>query len=717
MSVARVAPARITSFLVKVASRCNLDCDYCYVYHHVDQSWRAMPKTLSAENQASFVDRLAEYVGEAGVTRCAVVFHGGEPLLFGADNLVAFAEAIRAANPAQVDVGLQTNGLLLTEAALDAFESADIAVSLSLDGPRAANDKHRVSRKGRSSFDKTLAALERLKRRPKVFAGIIAVIDPATPPDDLLAFFDAHQPPKIDFLLPDAHHLRPPPGRAEAPDLYVEWQRRAFDLWLDQYPHLPVRTFEALLDAVTGLPSHTDAFGLGDVSLISVETDGSYHDLDVLKVTRNGATKIGGTVLDTPIAVVAASDHIAAHRRLLTRDGLCEVCQACPIVDICGGGSVPHRYDANGFDNPTVYCREMQALVAHVQRRLDELLAKPAPVPNRLPPDFDLARFERAETADGAMARLCQDARAGLTSEFLEAVASFEGGGAHERACVAAIGALNPDHLAEVSLQPGAVAWQRARAAAAQGRAIHTIDGRPIEADPGYLMDLVERPVSELPELAVARDDRWLRVPFGDAILFEDEDLAAQARPVVDEALKIIEAWRPALAAELRQACRAVQFVRDPSAHPEKIVSFSDNSVPGALYVSVWQGDRVIDAYDLADSLIHEHRHQKLYLLERLAPTVEGTDVTVVSPWREDLRPPSGLLHAVFVFVELRRFWAHVRDHGPARLHNRAINQLQDTDTHLAQAFVTLETCPLSPAGRALTAVLRAAADHELTLA
>jgi len=712
----RVAPARITSFLVKVASRCNLDCDYCYVYHHADQSWSVMPKMLSEQNQAGFVDRLAEYVREAGIIGCAVVFHGGEPLLFGAENLVAFAQAIRAATPAQVNVGLQTNGLLLTEKALDAFEAADIAVSLSLDGPRAVNDKHRVSRKGRSSFDKTFAALERLKRRPKIFAGVIAVIDPVTPPDELLAFFDAHQLPKIDFLLPDAHHLRPPPGRVEAPDLYVDWQSRAFNLWLDHYPHLPIRTFEALLDAVTGLPSHTDAFGLGDVSLISIETDGSYHDLDVLKVVGNGATKIGGTVLDTPIAVVAASDHIAMHRRLLTRDGLCEACRGCPIVDICGGGSLPHRYNVNGFNNPTVYCREMQSLVANAQNRLNELLTTSTSVPSRLPLGFDLARFELAETGGEGMAHLYQDARSGLTSEFLKALLNLEGGAPYERDLVAAIRALGSDHLAEISLQPGVVAWQRACAATAQGRIIHSIDGRPIKADPSYLADLVERPIFDLLKLAVAREDKWLRVPFGDAILFESEELAAQARQVVDEALSIIEDWRPALAAELRQVCRAIQFVRDPSAHPEKIVSFSDNSVPGALYVSIWQGDRVIDAYDLADSLIHEHRHQKLYLLERLAPTVENTGVTVVSPWREDLRPPSGLLHAVFVFVELRRFWRYVRDQGPARLYNRAVNQLQDTETHLAQAFVTLDTCPLSSVGRALTVVLREAADHKLTL-
>ena len=121
---------------------------------------------------------------------------------------------------------------------------------------------------------------------------------------------------------------------------------------------------------------------------------------------------------------------------------------------------------------------------------------------------------------------------------------------------------------------------------------------------------------------------------------------------IVEEARLIVATWRPALAQELRAICSAVQFVRDPSAHPEKIVSFSDNSVPGALFVSIVQGGGFIDPYDLADSLIHEYRHQKLYLLERCYPTARPGSL-VVSPWRDDLRPASGLLHAIFVFVEL----------------------------------------------------------------
>lgn len=710
-----MAPARITSFLVKVASRCNLDCDYCYVYHHADQSWRAMPKLLSAEDRCCFATRLGAYTAQAEITHCAVVFHGGEPLLAGAETLVAFAAQIRAATTAKVDVGLQTNGLLLDDAALDHLEAADIGVSLSLDGPRAAQDKHRTTRKGRSSFDKVLAALERLKKRPKLFAGVIAVIDASTSPEDLFAFFDAHHPPKLDFLLPDAHHLRLPPGRALDPSLYEHWLIRAFDLWLDQYPHLPVRTFEALLDAVSGLPSRTDAFGFGDVSLISIETDGSYHDLDVLKVTQDGATSLGGSVRDTPIADIAMSPRIAAHRAMLNKAGLCRQCQACSIVEICGGGSLPHRFGADGFNHPTVYCREMLALVKHARIRLAELLLpSDDAVEAALPSDTELESFDLAESAAAMMDALCADARSAARDALLGTVRELRAAHPELGPAIAAFDALSVSEQEELASAPGTIAWRHTLDIQTAAYEVQAVDGAAIRADASYLRDLLAQPSRDSSGFQIGLADPWLRIPFGEAIYFEDEATVARVKPIVEEALQIIECWRPAMAREMRQACRAVQFIRDPLAHPDKIVSFSDNSVPGALYVSVLQGDDPIDAYDLADSLLHEHRHQKLYLLERRAPTVASTAALVSSPWREDLRPPSGLLHAVFVFVELRRFWLHVRDEGPARLHNRAINQLRDTEENLRDAFVTLDSCPLTPLGRELVAVLKASSEREL---
>ena len=698
--------AKFSSFLVKVASRCNLDCDYCYVYHHADQSWRSMPKFLSVTHREAFARQLANYAIQSGLTHCSVILHGGEPLLLGASALAAFAELVRQTCSIPVDVSLQTNGLLLTDEALGILSNADIGVSLSLDGPKAVNDKHRLTRKGRSSFEQTEQALQRLQRYPEIFAGVIAVVDASVCADELFEYFDQFTIPRLDFLLPDAHWLRPPPGRNQDPGLYEQWLVNAFDVWFDRYPHISLRTFEALLDVCAGLPSNTDAFGFGDVSLLSIETDGSYHDLDVLKVTQDGVTKLNGNVCDTSIDEVARSPAIEKHRKFLRKQGLAEVCQSCHIVEICGGGALPHRFGENGFVNPTVYCNEMKRLVAHIRNRLDEHLSTGLveEVHLPIPETFALDSFELAETSHSDMEWLCARAKDEAVERLKNALLVFSEDPRTQQLTEVGIGAFE-----RVALHPGAIFWGSAVLAQQHGRALLSVDGQVITASSDYLEFLISIAARDdgAISLDVGRNDFWLRAPFGDAIVFEGDDLIGPGQILVEQAMSIVKAWRPALAVEMMAAYSAVQFVRDPTADPRKIVSFSDNSVPGVLYVSISQGDGLINPYDLADSLIHEHRHQKLYLLERYTPTVERTSAQVVSPWREDLRPPSGLLHAVFVFVELRRFWLHVRDHGPADLQSRAIKQLADTDYHLQQAFATLETCPLTNVGLSLVDVLK----------
>ncbi|MEV2226882.1 hypothetical protein AB0E01_44690 [Nocardia vinacea] len=40
-------PLPFVEFVVKIHSRCNLVCDYCYIYEMADQSWREQPNTMS----------------------------------------------------------------------------------------------------------------------------------------------------------------------------------------------------------------------------------------------------------------------------------------------------------------------------------------------------------------------------------------------------------------------------------------------------------------------------------------------------------------------------------------------------------------------------------------------------------------------------------------------------------------------------------------------
>ena len=40
---------QIRSLVVKVAERCNLNCSYCYMYQHADQSFRLRPRFMADE--------------------------------------------------------------------------------------------------------------------------------------------------------------------------------------------------------------------------------------------------------------------------------------------------------------------------------------------------------------------------------------------------------------------------------------------------------------------------------------------------------------------------------------------------------------------------------------------------------------------------------------------------------------------------------------------
>ena len=71
---------KIDTVLLKVASRCNIDCDYCYIYRLGDQGWARMPKVMSSETIDAVISSLTDLANTQG-SGFAVVLHGGEPLL------------------------------------------------------------------------------------------------------------------------------------------------------------------------------------------------------------------------------------------------------------------------------------------------------------------------------------------------------------------------------------------------------------------------------------------------------------------------------------------------------------------------------------------------------------------------------------------------------------------------------------------------------------
>src|SRR5579859_7669049 len=90
-------PVPFREFIVKVHSRCDLSCDYCYMYEMADQSWRDQPRVMSAEIADRTARRIGEHASAHGLPAVTLILHGGEPLLAGRDLIARLIAATRRA--------------------------------------------------------------------------------------------------------------------------------------------------------------------------------------------------------------------------------------------------------------------------------------------------------------------------------------------------------------------------------------------------------------------------------------------------------------------------------------------------------------------------------------------------------------------------------------------------------------------------------------------
>jgi uncharacterized protein len=311
--------------------------------------------------------RIAEHADEHGLARVHVVLHGGEPLLLGLNGLRATLTELRGVieSVTQLDLRLQSNGVLVTPVMADLLAEFRVKVGISLDGDKSANDRHRRFANGASSHPQVLRALA-LLRRPAyrdIYAGLLCTVDIANDPIAVYEALLAEEPPQIDLLLPHATWDRPPPRPDGDRTGYGAWLARVYTRWIVDGRPVPIRLFDSLLSVATGGPSLTEAVGLNPADLVVIETDGAWEQADSLKAAYHGAPATGLNVFSHSVEDAAGHPGIAIRRAGL--GGVCQTCRTCPVVHRCGGGLFAHRYrSGTGFDNPSVYCADLKELIA-----------------------------------------------------------------------------------------------------------------------------------------------------------------------------------------------------------------------------------------------------------------------------------------------------------------------------------------------------------------
>lgn len=352
----------ITQLLVKVATRCNIDCSYCYWFR--DASVYNKPKLMSADVLHRLMQRIEQHVARYALFDFPIILHGGEPLLWGVENFHRFAQGckdISSRTGCEIPVAVTTNGILIDDEWLDCFEQRNISVAISIDGPAHIHDIHRRTFQGTG----THAAVERAARMlvsRDIGVSALAVCQPAWPPEDYVAFFAACGIANYDIMIPDA-------TVDEKPLSIAAFYKGLFDLWLAANRDAPTANIRIISDMITALlgnNSPTEGVGHKPVELCTVMTDGTVEAHDVLRIAGDGSSATRFNIFEHAIDEVRNEPRWQAARDASIN--LCAKCRQCKFMNACGGGYLPHRYSrTNGYDNPSVYCDDLYSMFENME--------------------------------------------------------------------------------------------------------------------------------------------------------------------------------------------------------------------------------------------------------------------------------------------------------------------------------------------------------------
>jgi uncharacterized protein len=728
-------PVSISQYVLKVASRCDLACNHCYVYEHADQSWRVKPRFITQAIARQAARRISEHAQAHQLTTVHVVLHGGEPLLLRRDRLRGILSTLRSSiDPvARLDLRIHTNGVLLDKGLCALFAQYAVQVGVSLDGDRAANDRHRLFADGRTSYPQVRRALS-LLRRPEyrhLYAGILCTVDLRNDPIAVYEALRAEAPPRIDLLLPHATWEQPPYRPADADTPYAAWLGRIHARWLADSRPFAIRFFDSLLGAWQGRPSGSEAAGLDPVDLLVIETDGSWEQADSLKTAFDGAPETGMDIFSHSV------DEAAAFTGVVSRQGglaaLCRTCRECPVVRACGGGLYAHRYsNENGFDNPSIYCNDLKKLIPAVIARAQGVAVLSGPRDDALDSQdrhaLPESGFELLSTGPGdavTMAALAESSWS-ITRALVATVGSEADDGSCEMSRAAAEGwkllaQLDDEHpqaVREVLTYPYVRAWaarcldsprdadtglDRAHlaglAAAAAMRAgveaellLPVRDGHVHLPGVGALAAGAAADSTSAMRISAAglalRDglSDWLpvrRFTAGDMSFTVDDidpfrDCQAWV-PTGRLSARDWQAWQWALTAASRQ------LAAELPAYASVIVAGLRSVVPMPAAAGRSQSGTAKHAFGavalalpdstdmLGELLVHEMQHVKLTALCDLMDLFDPDDPTAYQvPWRPDPRPVDGVLNGTYAYLAVGELWrSRSRKGTDSRAHGR----------------------------------------------
>lgn len=341
-----------------------------------DSNWANMEKLMTESTMVAIVDsllRLSNYQEK----KFSMVLHGGEPLLIGAKRLDFFLSLLRRNLNEEFPISIQTNGILITTEILNICSKHKVSVAVSIDGTREVNDKFRKNHANKGTFDQVMKGIEILQSHSNstfLNAGLLAVIDPESDPEEIYAFFKELKAPSVDFLYKDGNHTILPVGKSSINSTeYGEWMLKLLKVYINDDCPLPIRILDDMLKVLLGGSVSKEGMGITDYGIIIIDTNGTIMKNDTLKSSFDGADQFKRpiNIKDDNLIEFISSNEFNDYRKLQRPTS--SKCLECPFLNLCGGGMILHRWkQGSEFNNESVYCTDQIYLIKNMKTLISQ---------------------------------------------------------------------------------------------------------------------------------------------------------------------------------------------------------------------------------------------------------------------------------------------------------------------------------------------------------
>jgi hypothetical protein len=160
--------------------------------------------------------------------------------------------------------------------------------------------------------------------------------------------------------------------------------------------------------------------------------------------------------------------------------------------------------------------------------------------------------------------------------------------------------------------------------------------------------------------------------------------------------------------------CGAVCYIKtDPELPAGECVSLTSKLIPGLIYLTP------VPTILTVESIVHETSHLYLTAVERLHKLYQSDELLLTTPLRPDPRPISGLMHQVWVLVNLVRLYAGIRRRNHMIVERNIESIIKRANLHRDQLMEGLMTMrenydSLTPHGkRFLNAIAERAREYK----